>query len=44
MTDNNYYDIYVGFDIVLSPTKFTISSAYGKIIMLKPGGVWKWFY
>lgn len=31
-----------GRTIVLSPMKFTISSANGKMTILNPGGVWKW--
>jgi hypothetical protein len=37
-------DTSAGATIVFSPTKLTMSSAKGRMIILKPGGVWKWSY
>ena len=34
-------DTQVGFTIVLSPMKLTISQAKGRMIIWNPGGVWK---
>ena len=44
VTWTNSVDISCGLHTVLSPVKLTISYANGKIIILKPGGVWKWSY